>query len=89
MIIILEEANYYKKTYYSKSFEELEKFIYEANSKNNSLLASVYAFDENLKYDELVEMKKFFSSSNIQIKTFITNSRETLISAKFLQIKNN
>tara|TARA_Y100001978_G_scaffold170220_1_gene159464 strand:- start:276 stop:929 length:654 start_codon:yes stop_codon:yes gene_type:complete len=86
MIIILEELDYLKKTYYSKSFEELEKFIYEANSKNNSLLASVYAFDENLKYDELVEMKKFFSSSNIQIKTFITNSRETLISAKFLQI---
>ena len=86
MIIILEELDYLKKTYYSKSFEELDKFIYEANSKNNSLLASVYAFDENLKYDELVEMKKFFSSSNIQIKTFITNSRETLISAKFLQI---
>tara|TARA_B100000212_G_C27150392_1_gene437225 strand:+ start:16 stop:669 length:654 start_codon:yes stop_codon:yes gene_type:complete len=86
MIIILEEANYYKKTYYAKSFEELEKLISKVNPKKNLLLATIYSFDASLSYDELAVMKNFFSNSNIRIKSFLTNSRESLISAKFLQI---
>ena len=86
MIIILEEANYYKKTYHSKSFEELEEFINRANPKNNLLFATIYSFETNLTCNELVEMKKIFSNSNVRIKAFLTNSRESLISAKFLQI---
>ena len=86
MIIILEEANYYKKTYYSKSFEELEGFINNVNPKNYLLLATIYLFETKLTYDELLEMKHIFSNSNIQIKAFLTNSRESLISAKFLNI---
>ena len=86
MIIILEEANFFKKTYFSKSFEELEKFINKANPKNNSLFATIHSFETNLTCNELAEMKNYFSKSNIQIKAFLTNSRESLISAKFLQI---
>ena len=86
MIIILEEANFYKKTYYSKSFEELEKFINKVNPKQNLLLATIHSHETNLAYDDLVKMKKIFSSSNILIKSFLTNSRELLISAKFLHI---
>ena len=86
MIIILEEAMYERKTYFSKSFEELEKFINKANPKNNLFFATIYSFETSLTCDELVEMKNFFSKSNIQIKSLLTNSRETLISAKFLQI---
>ena len=86
MIITLEEANYYKKTYHSKSFEELEGFINKANPKNNLLFATIYSFETNLTCNELVEMKKIFSNSNVRIKAFLTNSRESLISAKFLQI---
>ena len=86
MIIILEEANYYKKTYFSKSFEELVKFINKANPKNNLLFATIYSFETNLTCYELEEMKNCFSKSNIQIKSFLTNSRESLISAKFLRI---
>ena len=86
MIITLEEANYYKKTYHSKSFEELEGFIKKANPKNNLLFATIYSFETNLTCNELVEMKKIFSNSNVRIKAFLTNSRESLISAKFLQI---
>ena len=85
MIIILEEANY-KKTYFSKSFEELEKFINKANPKNNLLFATLYSFGTKLTCGELADMKNCFSKSNIQIKAFLTNSRESLISAKFLQI---
>jgi len=86
MIIILEEANYYKKNYYSISFEELENFIKEVNPKNNLLLATIYSFETNLSYYELVEIRNICSSSNIKIKSFLTNSRESLISAKFLRI---
>ena len=86
MIIILEEANYYKKTYHSKSFEELEKFINNVNPKNHLLLATIYSFETNLTSNELIEMKNIFSNSNIRIKAFVTNSRESLVSAKFLHI---
>jgi len=86
MIIILEEISNFKKTYYSKSFEELVKFIKNLNPKKNSLMATIYSYEKQLSYDELVEMKNFFSNSNISIKAFLTNSRESLISAKFLQI---
>ena len=86
MIIILEEASNYKKTYYSKSFEDLEKFIKNVNPKNNLLLATIYSFETNLTCNELIEMKNIFSNSNIRIKAFVTNSRESLVSAKFLQI---
>ena len=86
MIIILEEANYYKKTYHSKSFEELEKFINNLIPKNHLLVATIYSFETNLTCDELIEMKNIFSNSNIRIKAFLTNSRESLVSAKFLQI---
>ena len=86
MIIILEEANYYKKTYHSKSFEELEEFINKVNPKNYSLLATIYSFETKLTCNELVEMKNIFSKSNIRIKEFFSNSRESLISAKFLHI---
>ena len=86
MIIILEEANYCKQTYYSKSFEELEKFINSVNPKNYLLLATIYSFERNLTCIELVEMKNIFSNSNIRIKAFLTNYRESLISAKFLNI---
>ena len=86
MIIILEELDYLKKTYYSKSFEELEKFINNVNPKNYLLLATIYSFETNLTCNELVEMKKIFLNSNILIKAFLTNSRETLVSAKFLNI---
>ena len=86
MIIILEEANHYKKTYYSKSLEELEKFINCVNPKNYLLLATIYSFETNFTCNELVEIKNIFSNSNIQIKAFLTNSRESLISAKFLNI---
>jgi len=86
MIIILEEANHCKKTYYSKSFEELEKFINKVNPKNYLLFATIYSFEKKLTCIELVEMKNIFSNSNIRIKAFLTNSRETLISAKCLQI---
>jgi len=86
MIIILEEANYCKKTYYSKSFEELEKFINNVNPKNYLLLATIYSFETNLTCNELIEMKNIFSNSNIRIKAFFTNSRESLVSAKCLNI---
>ena len=86
MIIILEEANYCKQTYYSKSFEELEKFIKNVNPKNYFLLATIYLFETNLTCNELLEIKNILSNSNIQIKAFLTNSRETLVSAKCLQI---
>ena len=86
MIIILEEAKNYKNTYYSKSFEQLEKFINNVNPKNYLLFATIYSFDTNLTCTELREMKNIFSNSNIRIKAFLTNSRESLVSAKFLQI---
>ena len=86
MIIILEEANICEKTYYSKSFEELEKFINNVNPKNYLLLATIYSFETNLTCNELVEIKNIFSNSNIRIKAFLTNYRESLVSAKFLQI---
>ena len=86
MIIILEEANHSKKNYCLKSFEELDNFINNANSKNNLIHATIYAFDTIIRCNELVEMKKNFSDSNIRIKAFFTNSRESLISAKSLQI---
>ncbi len=86
MIIILEEANSYIKTHYSKSFEELDGFIKNVNPKNYLLLATIYLFDTKLTCNQLVEMKNIFSDSNIQIKEFFTNSRESLISAKFLHI---
>ena len=86
MIVIIEEVNNFKKTYYSKSFEELVKCINELSPKKNSLIATIYSFEKQLSYDELVEIKNFFSNSNIKIKAFLTNSRESLISAKFLQI---
>ena len=88
MIIILEEANYYKKTYHSKSFEELEKFINNVNPKNYLLVATIYSFETNLTCNELIKMKNIFSNSNIRIKAFITNSRESLVSAKFLHINS-
>ena len=86
MKIILEEVDFYKRTYHSKSFEELENFINKVNPKNNLFLATIHAYDTNLSCDELVKMKNCFSNSNILIKAFLTNSRELLISAKFLQI---
>ena len=86
MIIILEEANYCNKTYYSKSFDELVPFINKLNPKKNLLIATIYSFEKKLSYVELVEMKNFFSNSNIRFKAFLTNSRESLVSAKFLQI---
>ena len=86
MIIILEETNNHKKTYHAKSFEELEKFIKNVNPKNHSLVATIYSFEKNLTCDELIEIKNIFSNSNIRIKAFLTNSRESLVSAKFLNI---
>ena len=86
MLIILEDINQYKKDYFSKSLEDLEKFISKYNPENNLLVATIYAFDTNLTCDELIGIKKIFSNSNIRIKAFVTNSRESLISANSLQI---
>ena len=88
MIIIIEDPNHCKKHYYSKSFEELEKLLNKYNPKNNLLFATIYAFDDHLTCDDLVLMKKICSNSNIRIKTFLTNSRASLISAKSLQINS-
>ena len=86
MIVILDEVNHRKKHYFSESTEDLEKFINKLKLKNNISLATIYAFDREITYEELVGIKKIFSYSNIEFKAFITNSRESLISAKSLQI---
>ncbi len=86
MIIILEDTTHCKKKYYSKSFEELENFIQTINPKNNLSHATIYAFDTALTCNELLKMKKIFSNSDIKIKSFTSNSRESVISANNLQI---
>jgi len=86
MIVILDEVNHRKKHYFSESTEDLEKFINKLKLKNKISLATIYAFDREITYGELEVIKKIFSYSNIEIKAFLTNSRESLISAKSLQI---
>ena len=86
MKIILEDTNNLREAFYSKSFEELEQFIKNINPKKDLLNITVYAFGTNLKCDELEQIKQLFLNANIRFKAFLTNSRESLISAKSLQI---
>ena len=88
-IIVKDTNNNLKEAFYLKSFEELEQFIKNINPKRDLLNITVYDFGKDLKCDELEQIKQLFLNANIRFKEFLTNSRESLISAKSLQINAN
>ena len=75
--------------FYSKSITELNKAIYQIDSDNKNINATLYIDEKKISCDELLGLKKLLLKSNIKLTHIYSSSRESVITAKSLQINSN
>ena len=75
--------------FYSESITGLNKAIYQIDAINNNLNATLIIDDKKISCEELLGLKELLLKSNIKLTHIYSSSRESVITAKYLQINSN
>ncbi len=75
--------------FYSESITGLNKAIYQIEAINNNLNATLIIDDKKISCEELLGLKELLLKSNIKLTHIYSSSRESVITAKYLQINGN
>ena len=75
--------------FYSESITGLNKAIYQIDAINNNLNATLIIDDKKITCEELLGLKELLLKSNIKLTNIYSSSRESVITAKYLQIDGN
>ena len=71
---------------YSESLTGFHKANYKFNTVSKKLSATLYCDDKKISCNELLELKELLIKSNIKLTNIYTSSRESIITAKSLNI---
>ena len=86
MHIYIEENNKFINCFYSESITGLNKAIYQINTVNKKISASLYCCDKKFSCNELLSLKNLLLKSNIKLTNIYSSYREVVISAKSLKL---
>ena len=75
--------------FYSESIKGLNKAIYQIDAINHNLNATLIIDDKKISCEELLGLKELLLKSNIKLTHIYSSSRESVITAKYLQINSN
>ena len=89
MRLKIKDNNKLIDCFYSKSITELNKAIYQIDTDNKNINATLYIDEKKISCDELLGLKKLLLKSNIKLTHIYSSSRESVITAKSLQINSN
>lgn len=90
MKIIIQDNYNNEINYFSlKSISDCERYLSQFKKFDKECTSTLHLYEKRLTYEDLIEIKNVLSKSNIQLRNILTNSRETLISAKFLKLNAN
>ena len=88
MQLKIKDNNKLISCFYSESFTGLNKAIYQIDTKNKNINAILYIDEKKISCDELLGFKELLLKSNIKLTHIFSSSRESVITAKSLQINS-
>ena len=89
MRLKIKDNNKLINCFYSKSITELNKAIYQIDSDNKNINATLYIDEKKISCDELLGLKELLLKSNIKLTHIYSSCRESVITAKSLKINSN
>ena len=89
MRLKIKDNNKLINCFYSESITGLNKAIYQIGTDNKNINATLYIDEKKISCDELLGLKELLLKSNIKLTTIYSASRESVITAKSLQINSN
>ena len=88
MLITLFDKNQNPTKYCQNfTFWDEEELIIKLKKSHSLITAKLSDFEKTLNCDNLIKIQKILESKNINLDEIITNSRETIISANYLNIR--
>ena len=89
MQLKIKDNNKLINCFYSESIVGLNKAIYQINTNNKNINATLYIDEKKISCEDLLGFKELLHKSNIKLKHIYSSSRESVITAKSLQINSN
>jgi len=89
MQLKIKDNNKLINCFYSESILGFNKAIYQIDTVNKNINATLYINNKKICCDELIEFKELLMKSNIKLTRIYSSSRESVITAKSLQINSN
>ena len=89
MRLKIKDNNKLINCFYSESITGLNKAIYQIGTDNKNINATLYIDEKKISCDELLGLKELLLKSNIKLTHIYSSSRESVITAKSLQINSN
>ena len=86
MHLNIEDDHKLINCFYSESITGLKKAIYQIDTVNKKINASLYCYDKKISCTDLLGLKVLLMKSNIKLKNIYSSSRESVITAKSLKI---
>ena len=89
MRLKIKDNNKLINCFYSESITGLHKAIYQIGTDNKNINATLYIDEKKISCDELLGLKELLFKSNIKLTHIYSSCRESVITAKSLQINSN
>ena len=89
MQLKIKDNNKLINCFYSESITGLNKAINQIDTVNKNINATLYIDEKKISCDELLVLKELLLKSNIKLTHLHSSCRESVITAKSLQINSN
>ena len=89
MRLKIKDNNKLINCFYSESITGLNKAIYQIGTDNKNINATLYIDEKKISCEELLGLKELLLKSNIKLTHIYSSSRESVITAKSLQINGD
>ena len=86
MHLNIEDDHKLINCFYSESITGFKKAIYQIDTVNKKISASLYCYEKKISCTDLLGLKVLLMKSNIKLKNIYSSSRESVITAKSLKI---
>ncbi len=89
MRLIIKDNNKLINCFYSESIIGLNTAIYQIGTDHKNINATLFIDEKKISCDELLGLKELLLKSNIKLTHIYSSCRESVITAKSLQINSN
>ena len=89
MRLKIKDNNKLINCFYAESITGFNKAIYQIGTDNKNINATLYIDEKKISCDELLGLKELLLKSNIKLTHIYSSCRESVITAKSLQINCN
>ncbi len=89
MELKIKDNNKLINCFYSESIMGLNKAIYQINTVHENINAALYIEEKKISCEELLGLKELLLKLNIKLTHIYSSCRESIITAKSLQINGN